>query len=136
MIGTMEDVRRDVEHGIYDNTDHGICTGCGQCCSNLLPMTDVEIQNIRRYIIKHGIKPHEHSYNFLSEPVTDLTCPFLDDSKSKEKCMIYPVRPQICRSFNCHKQANGIMPNITRAMFEARPIDVRRTFYGIDGGEQ
>ena len=118
MIGTMEDVRRDVEHGIYDNTDHGICTGCGQCCSNLLPMTDVEIQNIRRYIIKHGINPHEHSYNFLSEPVTDLTCPFLDDSK------------QICKSFNCRKQSQGIPPRLTGALLRARPMDVRNTFFG------
>ena len=130
MIGSIDDVIRDAENGIYDFTDHGICSGCGNCCSNLLPMTDVEIQTIRRYIIKHGINPHEHSYNFLSEPVTDLTCPFLDDSKSKEKCMIYPVRPQICRSFNCRMQSQGIPPRLTGALLRARPMDVRNTFFG------
>lgn len=130
MIGSIEDIRRDVKHGIYDFTDHGICSGCGNCCSNLLPMTDAEIKTIRRYVIKHSIKPQEHKMFFLSEPVADLTCPFLDNSKEKDKCKIYPVRPQICKSFNCRKQAEGIMPNLTRAMFEARPIDVRHTFYG------
>lgn len=130
MIGTMDDVRRDVEHGVYDNTDHGICTGCGECCSNLLPMTDSEVATIRRYIIKHGIRQRVRKMNFLSDPVMDMTCPFLDDSKTKDKCTIYPVRPQICRSFNCRKHAEGILPNVTRSLLEAKLRDVRHTFYG------
>jgi hypothetical protein len=130
MIGTLEDVRRDVEHGVYDNTDHGICTGCGECCTNLLPMTDSEIVTIRRYIIKHGIRQRVRKMNFLSDPVMDMTCPFLDDSKKKDKCTIYPVRPQVCRSFNCRKYAEGILPNVTRSLLEAKPRDVRHTFYG------
>ena len=130
MIGTMEDVRRDVEHGVYDNTDHGICTGCGECCSNLLPMTESEITTIRRYIIKHGIRQRVRKMNFLSDPVMDMTCPFMDDSKAKDKCTIYPVRPQICKSFNCRKQSQGIPPRLTGAFLRARPMDVRHTFFG------
>lgn len=132
MIGTMEDVRRDVEHGIYDNTDHGICTGCGECCTNLLPMTETEVADIRRYIAKHGIKPQEHKAYFLSGPVMDMTCPFMDDSKAKDKCTIYPVRPQICKSFNCRKQSQGIPPRLTGALLRARPMDVRNTFFGVE----
>ena len=130
MIGTMEDVRRDVEHGVYDNTDHGICIGCGECCSNLLPMTDSEVVTIRRYIIKHGIRQRVRKMNFLSDPVMDMTCPFLDDSKVKDKCTIYPVRPQICKSFNCRMQSQGIPPRLTGALLRARPMDVRNTFFG------
>ena len=36
--------------GIIDLTCNGECTQCGQCCSNLLPMTDEEIATIHKYI--------------------------------------------------------------------------------------
>lgn len=99
-FGTLEDVRRDMEHGVYNMTCNGKCTGCGNCCSNLLPMTDKEIEVIRRYIKKHGIKEQKHIIPFANA-VLDLTCPFLDTGKSKEKCVIYPVKPLICTAFLC-----------------------------------
>lgn len=71
------------------------CPGCGACCSSLLPVSDGEIKRIRKYIRKHNITPSQH--------LTETKCPFLDITKSKDKCMIYEVRPWICRVFSCSK---------------------------------
>ena len=30
-----------------------------------------------------------------------LDCPFCDTTKSKDRCLIYPIRPWICRMFHC-----------------------------------
>ena len=67
------------------------CKGCGECCSEFLPVTRIEIQVIKQYIAKNGIQP-------VYQPVM---CPFLDlDTKL---CKVYPVRPYICRKYDCRK---------------------------------
>lgn len=100
IANTIQDVREKMENGTYDMTVNGECSQCGSCCTNFLPMTRKEILEIRRYVKKHDVK--EYRRNFLvSGMLEDLTCPFMDDSKKKEKCRIYPVRPEICRQFIC-----------------------------------
>lgn len=69
------------------------CTGCGVCCSCLLPVSKNEIRIIRKYIKQHKIKPL-HNLGMLD-------CPFFDSNKSEHKCLIYPVRPWICKVFYC-----------------------------------
>lgn len=93
MIGTLEEVMKDMKCGVFDFTKDGKCSGCGQCCSNYLPISSKEIKEIKRYVKKHHITEQKH--NYPSVVAFDLTCPFLDDSKEKEKCLIYPVRPEI-----------------------------------------
>lgn len=90
------------EDNTGDFTDHGTCTGCGECCSCLLPVTKEEINRILDYIKKHKIKPHKLPVTDSSSTI-DLTCPFLDDTKPSEKCVIYEVRPEICRLYKCDK---------------------------------
>ena len=110
-------------------TDSGKCTGCGACCSNFLPMTEEEIDTIRKYIKKNGIKENKR---FLptSEPITDMDCPFLDTTKKCEKCMIYEVRPKICRDFICDiKQRPDIRQDIDYLQ-KAKIVFVREEFYG------
>lgn len=86
MIGTLEKYMKDMENGTFDLTENGKCTGCGECCSNLLPITDAEIRKIKAYMKlkqqKHGVAPLRAGF--------DIKCPFLDESKEK-KCTIYPV---------------------------------------------
>jgi Fe-S-cluster containining protein len=65
---------------------HKNCTNCGACCG-VIPATQAEVKAIREYNGKHGIKPIKHS--------SKMICPFRDD-KAK-KCVIYAVRPTICR---------------------------------------
>ena len=68
-ISTLEKVRRDMDDNIYNFTKDGECTGCGSCCSNLIPMNGKEIKEIRRYIRKHDIKECAPS-NFV--PATEV----------------------------------------------------------------
>ena len=64
---TLEQARKDFEHGVYNMTDNGKCTGCGNCCSNILPMTDKEIEVIRRYIKKNHIKERKQCIEEMAE---------------------------------------------------------------------
>lgn len=41
----------------------------------------------------------------------DMTCPFLNIDGDEKKCVIYPVRPQICKKFICsmsHDKINAL----------------------------
>ena len=124
---TLEQAMNDMRHGVYNLTDNGKCTGCGACCSNLLPMTDKEIEVIHRYIKKHNIKERKRILP-LSKPVLDLTCPFLDESKKGEKCRIYKVRPAICRCFLC-SEPNGAIKHKELLQGVGKPVNVREEFY-------
>lgn len=91
---------KDMNSGVFDKTNNGECTQCGACCSNFLPMSKKEIVEIKKYVKKKNIKAYKHLIP-VSDHVIDMTCPFMDDSKSKEKCRIYSVRPEICKQFTC-----------------------------------
>lgn len=101
LVRSFKDMQEDMESGVFDKTDNGTCTQCGACCSNILPMTDEEIKRIRKYIERYRIKEQKHATNVMKNPTLDLTCPFLNDDKQEEKCMIYEVRPRVCREFIC-----------------------------------
>lgn len=96
------DALEDFKQG-YDFTNNGKCSGCGACCSRFLPVSQKEINQIHRYIEKHGIKQQEHGTAVLKPPFFDGNCPFLDETKKEKKCAIYDVRPLICRDYLCTK---------------------------------
>lgn len=123
----FEQALSDIRNGVYDFTDNGKCTQCGNCCGSILPMTDKEIKTIKRYIKQHGIKEQKHLIPF-AEPMLDLTCPFLDDGKKTEKCTIYEVRPAICRCFIC-SEPNGALKH--KELYEEvrMAVDVRKEFF-------
>ena len=124
---TLMDALQKMNDGTYDFTDHGKCIQCGECCSNLLPMTDNEISKILGYVKKNKIKPHLHC-SFLAKPHLDLMCPFLDSNKPDKKCSIYEVRPRVCRDFICDpKQREN--PELEYVL-SCSLIDVRSTFFG------
>lgn len=56
---------KDYSDGTYDFTDNGKCTQCGECCTNILPMTQAEINNIHKYIKKHNVKEQRHTVLFV-----------------------------------------------------------------------
>lgn len=124
---TLEQAMSDMRNGFYNLTDNGKCTGCGSCCSNLLPMTDKEIKTIKQYIKRHGIKQQIHCIP-LAQPAFDLTCPFLNSGKKTEKCTIYEVRPAICRYFIC-SEPNGAVKHRELWEGERRVVDVREEFF-------
>ena len=125
---TLEQARKDFEHGVYNMTDNGKCTGCGNCCSNILPMTDKEIEVIRRCIKKNHIKERKHIIP-LANPILDMTCPFLNTDKKTDKCTIYSARPAICRCFIC-SEPNGALKHKELWHGVRNPVNVREAFYG------
>lgn len=125
-IGSFEQMKKEFADGTYNLTCNGKCTGCGECCSNLLPMTDEEIEMIRKYVKRYNIKENKYLAP-LANPILDMTCPFLDDSKSCDKCKIYEVRPKVCRNFICDpKQRSSIDAEWAK---KCKTVNVRSEFY-------
>ena len=122
MFSSIEQMIKNMEHGVYDFTKTGECSQCGACCSALLPMTDKELSNLKRYVIKHHVKPVNH-FAPTVDPVIDFTCPFRDDSK--KKCLVYEARPEICRKFRCDKPKKHIRGEISGAINDYRIINMR-----------
>lgn len=120
-------------NGVLDFTKDGKCSGCGQCCSNYLPISSKEIKEIKRYVKNRHITEQKH--NYPSVVAFDLTCPFLDDSKEKEKCLIYPVRSEICRDFVCNNP-NEAIKNKKLMYKKYAAVDMREIFFGGNGNEQ
>lgn len=133
MIGTLEQMIRDMKDGVYDFTKDGECSKCGACCSNLLWISEKEISRIKRYIKKHNIKEQKHVAPVLlvEQPKFDLTCPFLNDNKKAEKCTIYPVKPLICSCFIC---SDPDCERTHKELYEEQRIliSMRDTFFGGD----
>lgn len=123
----LQKTASEMESGIYDFTENGKCSGCGSCCSNYIPISSKEIKAIKRYVKKHCIKEQIHRYP-TAEPVMDFTCPFRSDSE--KKCLIYEVRPAICRDFQCDKPRKQIKAN--KDMYHGRytVCDMREEFFG------
>lgn len=124
---TEEKAKKAMEDNIYNFCKDGKCSQCGNCCSNLLPMSRKEVDAIHRYIRKNHIKECKHLLPTANRPY-DMTCPFLDTDKSCEKCRIYPVRPEICKQFICDNEQrakhNRALLGQTRQI-----VDVRSEFY-------
>lgn len=87
------------EHKNY--TRNGVCSNCGACCSNTLPLTKKDVVKLKKYIRKHDIKPISHAPSVLMQITIDAICPFRDNIN--EKCIIYDARPTICRLYQCDK---------------------------------
>lgn len=113
---------------IKDYTNNGECSKCGNCCGRILPLTQLEINQIKAYIKKHNIKRHIHITNVLAEASIDAMCPFLDDTKI-DKCTIYEVRPSICRVYNCHKHITGELFDEPHFYKKHTIVDALKTFF-------
>ena len=84
---------------ITDNSCNGKCSKCGDCCTNFLPVSQREIDLIQEYIIKNNIKPQTQMMVMQNR----LTCPYYNG----KKCLIYEVRPLICKEFYCYKKPDA-----------------------------
>ena len=130
MIGTLQQAFEAMESGVYDFTKDGKCSSCGACCANYLPLSSSEIKEIKRYIKKHHIREQKHTIVPTVDPVFDMTCPFLDKSREKEKCTIYSVKPKICSVFQCDQPPSKIRENKELFWRTRKPCDMRETFFG------
>lgn len=125
VISFLEAVQRDMDDNIYNFTKDGKCSGCGGCCSNLLPMSQKEVDVIHRYIMKHHIKECKHLLP-VAKPAFDMTCPFRDNDN--KICAIYEVRPEICKQFICDNEQR--VKHNRKLLGQTRNVvDVRSEFY-------
>lgn len=113
-----------MEVKLKDRTVKGKCSQCGQCCSNLLPISEYEIERIRAYVKKHDIKEQRHN----AMMGTDMTCPFRD--QAQKRCLIYEVRPEICRQFMCNHKLSDIKKAKINFHVKHRVILMRNEFFG------
>lgn len=86
----MDDVR------VNDFTVGGKCSNCGACCSGVLPIAKADVDRIKAYLRAYEIREQRRE----GRQGVDLTCPFRDEMH--KKCLIYEVRPAICRQFMCN----------------------------------
>ena len=87
-------VKNDIK--ITDNSCCGHCSKCGECCTNFLPVTQKELETIQEYVIANKIRPQKQMLVMQNR----LTCPYYNG----KKCLIYEVRPLICKEFYCYKK--------------------------------
>lgn len=133
VVGTIEEVIRDMEADVFDFTINGECANCGQCCSNFLPVSKKEIKKIHRHIQKKKVAEQKHLVPAASQTV-DWTCPFRDNSA--RRCTIYDVRPAICRDFRCDKPRKKIQADKSMYHGKYSVVDMRKEFFGGENNDQ
>lgn len=131
-VGSVFDAGSEDNYRTNCNAD-GSCSGCGECCSDFLPLSDQEIKTIRNYLKVNPIKPHRNVYALLRQPTADMTCPFRDNVS--KKCDIYEVRPLICRSFICTKKIEDAKRDRDIVSEKRKVISMRKVFFGDDSNE-
>lgn len=127
-MSALAAIVKGMEDNLYNYTVDGKCSKCGNCCSDILPLSDAEIRRIRKYIRQNGIKESKHLIP-VAKPVFDMTCPFRDNGK--KICTIYEVRPEICRQFICDNEQRA---KEDRELLKVgrRVFSVREVFFGAD----
>lgn len=79
--------------------------GCSKCCSSILPLSNYEINKIKKVIRRNGITPfNRNAKSSKSDKYIDI-CPFLNN---EGKCSIYFYRPDICRLYDCHNERSTL----------------------------
>lgn len=89
------------------------CTRCGKCCvvNSHLPMTNEELETVKTYVRTHNIKPiiyKSKSKIILADTIfmgDFVACPFKSPGGG---CLVYSVRPLVCRLYNCKDEDWGI----------------------------
>lgn len=125
-ITDFEQMIDDMEAGVYDFTQNGECSNCGQCCSAILPLSKSEISQIHEYIAENNIKEQSNLYPTQGQTL-DTTCPFRDNRN--KRCTIYEIRPMICRIFKCDNVKHRIYPDERLFGDEKHIVNMREEFF-------
>lgn len=104
----------DTVYNIVNNCIGNKCSNCGECCVDFIPLTKREVKNIKSYIRKNNIKENV----YIEDGNFDNRCPFYVKDSCKH-CSIYPVRPEICKTFKCCQSAHTIADNKVSLSYDA-----------------
>jgi Fe-S-cluster containining protein len=88
--------------------EHTNCKNCGECCGPV-PASAKEVEKIRKYLKENNIVPRSNGL---------INCCFRDTEN--KKCLIYPVRPVICRLFGVDGCGRMQCPNGNSASIDGR----------------
>jgi len=128
LANNLNQIIDDMQGGIRDFSQHGVCSNCGSCCGNILPVSKNEIKKIRKYVSKHNIVEQIHAIPIAAQ-LYDMVCPFRNEAE--KKCMIYPVRPSICREFFCGGDpTHNAEAKAEHAKYPT--VDMRSVFFGAE----
>lgn len=105
---------------LTDYTRCGECSNCGQCCSDILHLSEEEIKRIDKYLKENKVVQHNKGKN-------NLMCPFRNEML--KKCDIYEVRPEICRIFKCNKTPEEAYRNREFTNFNKKPRSLAELFF-------
>ena len=74
---------------------------CGTCCVHFVPdATPVEAEKLAYFLLTEKPEIIDHFFARREESLAiDAACPFWNQDKPGQNCMIYPGRPLICRLF-------------------------------------
>ena len=103
------------------------CSRCGECCTTNIPMTKKEVSHIRDYLNEHpDVKQRAYDNKPIKGNNIYLKCCFYVDNE----CLIYPVRPLICKQFKCDQCEKTMLLNRENAHKKAyyNRIDDLSTF--------
>ena len=81
---------------------------CGKCCSNVLPLTEIEIKDMKKLAKKEN--------KLLLDKNWYIRCPFLSYDN---KCDIYKNRPKICREYASVKKDKYRIVDLRKEIFES-----------------
>lgn len=122
----MEQRYRDLK--ITNYTCNGQCSGCGNCCGDILHLSKPEIKRIDEYLKKHKVEATPRCIMLDY----DNTCPFRDNKE--KKCKIYEVRPDICRVYKCDKTPEEAYRNRELTNKGKLPRSMRNLFFNDNKG--
>lgn len=115
---------------ITNFTCNGKCSGCGECCGDILHLSKQEIKRIDQYLKKNKVEATPKCILFSY----DNTCPFRDNEN--KKCKIYEVRPDICRVYKCDKTAKEAYEKRELTNKGKLPRSMRNLFFNDSSGAE
>ena len=118
-----------------NNCKNNNCSRCGSCCTPFLPMSKSEVNKIYQWLKKHpDILNEAYDNNPIDGNDIYVRCCFYKNNS----CMIYEVRPWICKAFKCNQSEleNNANKNIAsnKAYYNTTDTktinDFRNLFFG------
>jgi Fe-S-cluster containining protein len=111
MNPTRTKINNQVLQDLINNTIHGFsdCSLCNLCCiDGILHLDESDIKKISKHlkISPKSLVEHYTNYNLKTGEIKiNMPCSFLKNNK----CIIYQVRPEICRDYPVFVQNNDIV---------------------------
>lgn len=112
---------------LKNNTIGGVCSNCGECCSDFLHLSVDEIERIDNYLKEHKVIQFNKGEN-------NFRCPFRDDFL--HRCQIYKVRPYICQIFKCDTPPEQVEFNRNELNKGKTPRSMALLFFNDDSKQK